>query len=339
MTDAVSDTSRLLLVLLIAASLTGCQTMRGMLKPYVCDCATGAAAQACPTPGDDESGDAESKSALAMSQEAADTAFERAQAEASLAAESDEPSLRTLDRKKKQEPKADPLELVGVGVADASVDTTDTSETDPLQEAFGVALPEDDQAIVLTGNFSNESGKELVVIRPGKHLSVYGADSRIARMDISGEAAPEKFAELGVDAKGATAQAVRFVQDGTLQVLMHWREENDAGEIAYKVGLFKVIGPFVGRLFERTLAIGNSETDELTRRGAYEVLRGDTDRFLRWIPADDSGQLLTDQAVLLEWNRWEGVYRVPKPAPTAPKRDKMQSQKATPPTIQALVRR
>ncbi|QDG49946.1 hypothetical protein FIV42_04085 [Persicimonas caeni] len=326
MIDAVSETSRLLLVVLLAVGLSGCQTVRGMLKPYVCDCSTGVSnttAQNCPAPTDaDATGAA---SALAMSKDTAATAVELARAEARLAAETEKPSIRTLERRKRQEPQLDPLETINPIVSKASVDTTDASQTDRLQETFGVALPEADQAVVLTGNFSKQEGNELVVVRPGKHLSVYSAEERIARLDLAGEAAPKEFGEMGIDTTYATAQAVRMVEDGTLQVLMHWREQSEDGEISYKVGLYKVIGPFVGRLFERTLAVGKDDEDELVRRGAYEVLRGDSHRFLRWIPADDSGQLLTEQAVVLKWNRWEGVYRKPTIPPTAPKRDKLQS--------------
>lgn len=336
-TDAVSDTSRLLLFTLFAVCLSGCQSVRGMLKPYVCDCAAGASAQSCPTPSDE--GELRAKSALALSHDAAATALERAEAEATLAAQSGAPSMRTLDRKGQREPQADPLELVKVGVSEAWVDTTDTAKTDLLQETFGVALPEDDNAVVLTGNFSKMPGKEMVVVRPGEYLSFYGSENRIARLHLDGRQTSQAFADLGVDAERATAQAVRLVQDGTLQVLMHWREENDAGEVAYKVGLYKVIGSFVGRLFERTLAVDDAQSGELIRRGAYEVLRGDSHRFIRWIPADDSGQLLTEQAVVLQWNRWEGVYRTPKPVPTAPKHDKLQSKNGTSLEYEALVRR
>jgi hypothetical protein len=301
-----------------------------MLKPYVCDCTPGATAQSCPAEPD--------SSKLAASHQAATTVVERASAEARLESESDQPSLRALQRNANAEPPKDPLELIDARVDEAVVEISDVSKAEQLQESYGVAL-QDSDALVFTGNYSAQPGDELVVVRPGKDLSIYGTDSRIGQLALGGDPAASSFAELGVAADQTKPQAVRLVQDGTLQVMLHWREESEEGTFVYKVGVFKVIGPFVGRIFERTLAVSETEDGELRRRGAYEILRGDSHRFIRWIPADDSGELLTEQAMVLKWNRWEGVFRVPKPAPTAPKDSELRSKSPAAPTTGELAER
>jgi hypothetical protein len=268
---------------------------------------------------------------MAASQQAATTAVERASAEARLESESGEPSLRTLERRSAKgnaakAPPRDPLELIDPAVEEAGVDLSVVARADQIQETYGVALDED--AVAFTGNFSTKPGKELLVVRPGKDLAFYSTDSHIAKLEMGGEQASSVFVDLGLAEERTKPQAVRLIEDGTLQVMLHWREESEDGASAYKVGVFKVIGPYVGRVFERTLAVRDSEDAEVSRRGTYEFLRGDSSRFIRWIPADDSGELLTDQAVTLKWNRWEGVFRVPRPAPTAPKDDEFRS--ATP---------
>lgn len=337
MNKAVFQSSRLVLLGLAVLALTGCQTVRSMLKPYVCDCARNPTAQSCPGDTDKKQADSEPATLMARSQQATSTAVERARAEAELEAD-DKPALRTLDRAQQDhQPQGDPLDVVDPVVYSANVADDDTATQDRLQETYGVAFPESADAVVLTGNFSPEEGDEMVVVEAGKELTVYGADARIARVDLPGSFAPQAFADLGVDMVVAGPQAVRMVQDGTLQILMGWQEKTDKGAIAYKVGIFKVIGSFVGRAFVRTIATRDQEGGELVQKGAFEVLRGQKNRAIRWIPADADGQLQTDQAVVLQWNHWEGVYRVPKPPPTAPKPEKLQSARPAAPARQALV--
>jgi hypothetical protein len=198
---------------------------------------------------------------MAASQQAATTAVERASAEARLESESKEPSLRTLERNAAKEPPKDPLELIDAVDNDAGVDLSEASRAEQIQETYGVAF--DDDAVVFTGNFSSEPGKELLIVRPGKDLAVYGTDSRLGKLELDGEFAPSAFGELGIPDDRTHPQAVRLVQDGTLQVLLHWREESEEGTFAYKVGVFKLIGPFVGSVFQRTLAVSDTEDGDL----------------------------------------------------------------------------
>ncbi|MFW5967230.1 MAG: hypothetical protein ACOCV2_06910, partial [Persicimonas sp.] len=235
-----------------------------------------------------------------------------------------EPAYRELERgeDRKEEPERDPLEPIDPTAEDVVVEDDDREE---LGQKYNVDL-DDEDVTVFEGNFSvTEDGTQLLVIEQTKRMTVYSHDRKLAELELDGQPGVEGFEELDFEADQLEPRAVRLVKDDTFQVMLFWREEDDEGEFAYKVAAFKPIGEFIGRIFERTLATRAGEDEELERRGAFEVLRGDDDRFVRWIPADDNGELLTDEAEILEWNKWEGVYRVPEPPPTAPDDEDLRS--------------
>ncbi len=321
MIRAVSQTSRLVILALVLTTATGCESVRAFLKPYVCDCARNPSAQNCAKPTQDNKAAEDATpmlAALAASHEATTTAMDVARAETNPQDDDAQPALRTIARDNAPaEPQGDPLDVVDPRVAGARVANNDAAAFDRLQEQFGVDLGDDAHTAVFTGNFSSNEGDELVVVKPGKEIEVYGAQERIAHVALHGDATPKALAALKLD-KAKSIEAVRLVQDGTLQLMLHWREKDEQGNYAYKVGVFKVIGSYIGRIFVRTLAMSDAK-GKVRRTGTFEVLRGKKSRFIRWIPANDAGELLTDQAVVLRWNHWEGVFRVPKPPPTAPK--------------------
>ncbi|AWV90275.1 hypothetical protein [Bradymonas sediminis] len=324
------------------SALTGCQTMQGWLNTE----------SEAPIAGSNQTPESNADRALRSSEHATAIALERARAYAQGRADAyfadpakndvDTPSqatMRTLERKKAR-PAGNPLELINPTIADARVELSAD-----LRGAYRASVKEDDDPEIFTGNFSSKPGTELVVFKPGKEVVVYSKDSRIARLPLSGDAAPEAFAELGLELDPSGVQAVDIVQDNTLQLLTHRRMPTEDGTFAYKVSVLKVIGPFIGEVFSHTLATSETEDGPLTRVGTYEFLRGEDHRDIRWIPADDNGEWQTDQAVVLKWNQWEGMYRVPAPPAAAPKRNQIQVSensaphtptKATLPTSAAL---
>jgi hypothetical protein len=74
----------------------------------------------------------------------------------------------------------------------------------------------------------------------------------------------------------------------------------------------------VGTIFERVVAEQKAPEAEPKRRGYVDVLRGDRHRYLRWTPAAEDGSRVEQKAVVLHWNKWEGLFRRPGPPPTAP---------------------
>lgn len=303
-------------------SLAGCHTIRKTLQPQERDCdANERIAQEC----SHEEREADPASSVAHSRRVAHAAHDRAQlASKDELAESGEPAYRDLERgdDQKEEPDRDPLEPIDPTAETPVVDDDDREE---LGQEYNVDL-DDDDLTVFEGNFSvTEDGEELVVIEQTKRMTVYSPRRKLTELELEGEAGVEAFEELGFEADQLEPRAVRLVNNDTFQVLIFWREEGEEDELAYKVAAFKPIGEFIARIFERTLATRAEDDEELQRHGTFEVLRGDDNRFVRWIPADEDGELQTDQADILEWNEWEGVYRVPKPPPTAPDDEELRS--------------
>lgn len=166
-----------------------------------------------------------------------------------------------------------------------------------------------------------QKNNQVAIISPGERVEVYAGTEQFAAIDFD--------TQIEVPSKLATVKPVRIVDDETTQLLFYWPEASDDGEtVRYKAGLLKVIGPFVGKLFEETVAQRPAPEDrededqkaesDLKRTKQVEILRGKSKPLIRVTPIDSSGEPAIDRAQILEWNPWEGVFRVPKPPPTAP---------------------
>ncbi|MFW5968359.1 MAG: hypothetical protein ACOCV2_12615 [Persicimonas sp.] len=299
--------------------LSGCQTVRTMLEPHVCDCkADQKVARECP----EREKESDPAVSIAHTQRVTGAAHDRAElASKNELSDSGEPSYRQLERGDADEKSStdereerDPLEPV-----DPTATSPRVGEEDLDEVASEYNVTPDDDAVAFEGDFAEAvSGDELVIVDKNRHISVYSPQRKVAELELQGKPDDDGFEELGLEKKHLEPRAVRLLGNRSAQIMMFWREKGDDGEFAYKVGAFKPIGEFVAVIFEKTLATRGEDDDELRRRGTFEVLRGDDDRFVRWIPADDEGELLTDEAEILEWNEWEGVYRVPETPPTAP---------------------
>lgn len=307
-------------IAIIAASLTlgGCAAVKDMLRPMVCDCSTPApVASQCPprqqTPVERPARRAPSPppEALAVADgQLPDVASDPDNAGADEAT----PQRRTIRRA----PEEDPLEPVDVRLEGAARD----SASSDLRERFPIPsdLPED--ARILVANFDHRPGDDLAVVEAGRRIQIFNAGGRIATLDIAPEGAAEPAPpDLDLD----EAVAVSLFDDQRAQILTHWTQSREDGSSTVHVALFQVITPFVGTAFTAELARKDSDSQTWTPLGNYEFLRGTQNREIRWIPANQDGQFDVDSATILRWNRWEGVFRVPTPPPTAPVRKPLQS--------------
>jgi hypothetical protein len=123
------------------------------------------------------------------------------------------------------------------------------------------------------------------------------------------------------DALGIPAPAlpVRIIQDGTTQLLVwHIVEGADKAQ-QLRVTLLKPIGRFFGRTIERTIAIRPDQDTPWSLTGRLDVLRGQKHHALRFTPLAPDGSPGADSPQLLLWNRWEGIFRTPKPPVARPK--------------------
>lgn len=166
---------------------------------------------------------------------------------------------------------------------------------------------------------------QIAIITPGKRVEVYAGTEQFAAIDFD--------TQVDMPSKLATVEPVRIVDEETTQLLCYWPETSGDGKtVRYKAGVLKVIGPFVGKLFEETVARRPAPEEsedqdgkqdkkaerDLKRTKQVEILRGKSKPLIRVTPIDSSGEPAVDGAQILEWNPWEGVFRVPKPPPTAP---------------------
>ncbi|RDV38512.1 hypothetical protein DV096_06750 [Bradymonadaceae bacterium TMQ3] len=209
------------------------------------------------------------------------------------------------------EPGHDPLEPVDPFVAEAQAVFEKGSEREVFAAAHGVT-PEA-SALAFVGPFVRYQNGAAAVYTPGESLKFYTNGQLHAQLDLSHTVAED------VNWEGISEHqpgALRVVRDGTLQVLIPYAvDRGEEGARDYYVGIYKVIGNFVGRIFERRVAHRPAADAEVQVFGAITFMRGESHRAIGWAPlGDDAGE-----PEVLRWNNWEGVFRVPGPAPTSPK--------------------
>jgi hypothetical protein len=202
----------------------------------------------------------------------------------------------------------------------------DSEDRSAVIGRWGINPPSKEGTVAISGTFLEEIRQyddyddldaeqlenQLAVVVPGENVTIYAGERRVTTREFPGSGElPEQLTSV---------RPVRAVDDDTIQLLALWREapSEDEQEISYRIGILKPIGPYIGTIFERTVATRPSPEADLRRAGYLEFLRGSEHRLIRWTPADDAGEPATENAEVLEWNAWEGVYRVPKPPPTAP---------------------
>lgn len=299
--------------------LTGCTAIKGMLKPMVCDCTTDVStAQTCPPPEDESPSSVVLASAeVSASTEAASTAANGENTEQNTS-----PEKRTL---KREEPERDPLELIEPVVEGGVVDLDDEKAWADIRSMFPVPESPGESSVVLRANFDAGEGRELALVEPGRRIRVFNQTEQIAEYKFS-----TTVAESGPESspRGGTS-AVTVVRDGTAQILTHWTERHDDGSVSYNVGLFKLVQIHLGTAFKAELAHKPANSKAFVNRGTYEFLRGNDHAFVRWIPASDEGDFDASEATVYKWNKWEGVYRIPKLPPTAPREEKLQTTYST----------
>lgn len=266
---------------------------------------------------------------------------------------SSRPPLRSIDRSEAKArrapesmewpvalPSRDVPERGRLTVSDPSRDTKiyelgESEQRSNVAETYEIDPPSSDDAIAIPGTYvanlqdfeefedldDEAADNQIAVIQPGKNVVIYAGGEEIASLDVSsGHPLPSEL---------NTVRPVRVVRDGTTQLLFVWPETSEDGPnetdesdeettVEYKVGLLKVIGPFVGKIFEGTVATRNGDGTDLEKSAYLEFLRGDDHHLIRWTPTDDEGKPVLDETKLLQWNHWEGVYRVPEPPPTQP---------------------
>lgn len=217
-------------------------------------------------------------------------------------------------------------------------DLTRSDDRDAFQEEYDLDPSEIDGDVAIPGTYfppslfenyeddefrgfddltAEQKRDQVAVVAPGEEVTVYAGTEPFASLEF------EADAELPDDLM--VVEPVRVIEDGTTQLLTYWPEQSEHSDeqtVRVKAGVLKVIGPFVGKIFEEPVArspSGDPQAD-LERTNYVEFLRDedDSETLIRVTPADSGGEPAGDEARIFEWNPWEGVFRVPKPPPTAP---------------------
>lgn len=222
--------------------------------------------------------------------------------------------------------------------SESVLDLADAKVRTAAKEMHGVSLDADEH-IAIQGNFTRDAVKkakagedspELMVIdlKDGS-ISFHRSGHRTVRLKDVSFPSKKELQALGTN---QVATAVEIIPDGTVQVLV-WRKDEVAGAskkkgkptYAYKATVYKVIGNHIGAPLDREVARSAAPGSAPVVTATLEPTQ--KDQFTRFVytPLRADGTPDKSNQLQLRWNQWEGVFRHPRPVPTAPKRDKTRS--------------
>lgn len=277
-------TKKLALIALACVQLSGCSTVKGWLRPWVCDCSQHATHAAKPPT------------------EVAD-AHEETHGEGS-GDHDDDPHDPSPDVTEPEVADEAAHAAVSLDWREA-VDVSQALERERISKAYLIRGGVDADQPVLEGRFGPRNQAEAVVLVPGKTIEIYSESARVAQGKLDLTPAPAEF--------GPFLRGAELVRDGRLEIVVIGIRRDAVGSQEVVFSVWKVIGLAVARVFERPIATfdGNS----WRRVADVRVLAGAKNRFIEVVPST-AGQ----PKEVYRWNRWEGLYRIPTPAPTAPHR-------------------
>ena len=300
-------TTQIVVISLIVFTQLGCASLKQWAEPHVCDC-------------EPEVMEARSDCQQEMLTEAAtavlayqlDQAHYRAATNVDeLAAEIQHADEQEDDDSPYRDPEDFAEEPVNPVVVDSPIELDDEDQREQFQEDYDLELDEHDR--VFRGNFLSQDSSSIAVYRPGDAVNFYDDDRLFASLDIEEHyedvTAPEDLTDF---APGA----VELVQDGTHQLKLIHAEIDEDDRHVYHLNLYKVIGSEIAKIFSQPVGIEDPE-GEVRPIAELQFLHGVEDRRIKWTPLTEEGEPEGDPKQY-RWNRWEGVYRVPQPLPTAP---------------------
>lgn len=276
------------LVVLFTFIISGCGAVKGALKPWVCDC--------------------EPKELVC------------ADGSEALAA-SEQPFLedaRTRDRS----PDRDQDDEVEPPPEDQNAPRT---VVDPYAEALvnpaspgwpqlkqTVGLPNELPASskILRGNFDRRGVIEGALLVPAKTITILGESGRKLEESIVEDFSLPTIAEKWSRPVGAG----ELVADEMHEIMVFGLDKSGEIEVV-TFSVYKVFGDRIGRVF--TTEVGRVGPGGISKTADVEFIGGRRNIGIRRTPLDASGAPDPQRAQTYEWNRWEGMFRIPTPPPTA----------------------
>ncbi len=179
--------------------------------------------------------------------------------------------------------------------------------------------------VAFNGEFGTKYGDEYVAImkdkiafRNGSWTSTY----QITHLALGPEL---KKLNLGdpktsdvpiVNPKSATA--ADLLGDGVNELAVIVASTDDPSKRVYRYQIFKTIGQHIAKVFDHPFAV---KTADGTRQVArIDFIDGAQGTQIRLTPLSEDGLLDLAHIKIFTWNQWEGMFRVPKKAPTSPRR-------------------
>ncbi len=198
-----------------------------------------------------------------------------------------DPNLKTSYRKVGRGPSAAarPTETADAfAVIDVSAgDALGDDEIEALASDLNLSVS--DLLAVFRGDFVRGRGTEHAVLTTSGELRIYKDAEMFASLTV------------GAPASQIPMEVVKLIDDRLEVVLRHREQDRDVLTVC------RVIGRAVGRVFETET---DGHTVEFVHLGAERAIR---------VSGPDV------PSTVYRWNHWEGMFRVPAPAPTAPPAD------------------
>lgn len=271
---------------------SGCSTVKGWLRPMVCDCAEPQAV--CPVEHDDDYDP--------------DTAEENDGSE--LARSGDSEDEEEDDHGHAEDPMDPSVAVSAEALAEHIPELTATLVSTP-EEAKAMRkdyLIRGDLlgTLALEGNFARGPENEILVVSLGKSVDVFSDASRVAGVKLDLDVLHPYVAQSGIRSPVVATEVVR---DGTFEWVLYGVRKEDTSEVL-EVRVMKVIGESIATVFSAPLA---RNTDKgWVKVGTFSLGKGLRHRFILY-----TAEGATEPTVY-RWNVWEGMYRIPYTPPTAP---------------------
>jgi hypothetical protein len=178
--------------------------------------------------------------------------------------------------------------------------------------------------ILYQGDFSRRPGDEVLVLDPGRELTLFTPRGKLATLSIR---TAQGIRPDAIDIP--TFQIIDPVRDGLLeiQILAAAKLETDRQRIDLVV--IKCIGSSFAQIFRQPIAVASQDTLDVV--ATVDFVEGDSHAKIRYSPRHRSGDDRKESSRLYHWNRWEGMFRLPRPAPAFKRTNAEASQSAVTP--------
>ncbi|GEM_PF-4013481 len=175
------------------------------------------------------------------------------------------------------------------------------------------------------GEFGTKYGEEYVAVFKDKLVFLNG--SWITAFDIGNLALANDLKTLNIGDPLPTnskknppksAMATDLLRDGVNEIGVIVATTNDPTKRVFRFQIYKTIGQHIAKIFDHPFAVRTAKGTRQVAR--IDFIEGAHSTRIRTTPLSEDGLLDLAHIKIYSWNQWEGMFRVPKKAPTSPQR-------------------